>query len=190
MKKLVYICSPLRGDYDNNIDNAVMYSRAAFRLGYIPITPHIYFTRFSDDSNSKERSMAMSAGIQLLLMCSEVWVFGLDHPSEGMQAEIAEAIRNNIPVKDGEKVLADHRRKKVRPVLKDDIVDRHVEWLTKHFGPVVASRWKKTNQKYAASIQEAGESARHAGESFARMCASMNSYSSTKGEVHDGCGKI
>ena len=93
MKKLVYICSPLRGDYDNNIDNAVSYSRMAFRMGYIPITPHIYFTRFMDDENSKERSMAMSAGIQLLLMCSEVWVFGLDHPSEGMQAEIAEAIR-------------------------------------------------------------------------------------------------
>ena len=147
MKKLVYICSPLRGDYDNNIDNAVMYSRAAFRFGYIPITPHIYFTRFSDDSNSKERSMAMSAGLQLLLLCSEVWVFGLDNPSEGMQAEIAEAIRHNIPVKDGEKVLAD-QRKSARQIMTDDIVSRHVEWLTKNFGPVVADQWKKTNQKY------------------------------------------
>ena len=45
--------------------------------------------------------MAMDAGLQLLLMCSEVWVFGLDHPSEGMQAEIAFAIRHGIPIKDG-----------------------------------------------------------------------------------------
>ena len=101
MKKLVYICSPLRGDYEKNIDNAATYSRMAFRKGYIPITPHLYFTRFMDDTNSKERSMAMSAGLQLLLMCSEVWVFGLDHPSEGMQAEIAFAIRHGIPIKDG-----------------------------------------------------------------------------------------
>ena len=100
-KPMVYICSPLRGDYDKNIDNATSYSRAAFIRGYIPITPHIYFTRFLNDENSKERSMAMNAGLQLLLMCSEVWVFGLDHPSEGMQAEIAFAIRHGIPIKDG-----------------------------------------------------------------------------------------
>ena len=116
-KPLIYICSPLRGDYDTNIDNAIAYSGAAFRLGYIPITPHIYFTRFMNDENSKERSMARDAGLQLLRMCSEVWVFGLDHPSEGMQAEIAEAVRRGIPVKDGEKVLSIKRTK------RDDSID-------------------------------------------------------------------
>ena len=101
MRKLVYICSPCRGNYEMNIDNAIAYSRAAFTRGYIPITPHIYFTRFMNDENSKERSMALDAGLQLLLMCSEIWVFGLDHPSEGMQAEIAFAIRRGIPIQDG-----------------------------------------------------------------------------------------
>ena len=109
-KKLVYICSPCRGDnlfdFEKNIDTAATYSREAFTRGYIPITPHLYFTRFADDTNSKERSMAMEAGCQLLLMCSEVWVFGLDHPSEGMQAEIALAIRHGIPIKDGMKMIA------------------------------------------------------------------------------------
>ena len=110
MKKLVYICSPCRGDYEKNIDNAATYSRAAFRKGYIPITPHLYFTRFMDDTNSKERSMAMDAGSQLLLMCSEVWVFGLDHPSEGMQAEIALAIRHGIPIVDGDEILSGKKK--------------------------------------------------------------------------------
>lgn len=110
MKKLVYICSPCRGDYEKNIDNAATYSRAAFRKGYIPITPHLYFTRFMDDTNDKERSMAMAAGSQLLLMCSEVWVFGLDHPSEGMQAEIALAIRHGIPIIDGDEILSGKRK--------------------------------------------------------------------------------
>lgn len=110
MKKLVYICSPCRGDYEKNIDNAATYSRAAFRKGYIPITPHLYFTRFMDDTNSKERSMAMAAGSQLLLMCSEVWVFGLDHPSEGMQAEIALAIRHGIPIIDGDEILSGKKK--------------------------------------------------------------------------------
>lgn len=110
MKKLVYICSPCRGDYEKNIDNAATYSRAAFRKGYIPITPHLYFTRFMDDTNDKERSMAMDAGLQLLLMCSEVWVFGLDHPSEGMQAEIALAIRHGIPIIDGDEILSGKKK--------------------------------------------------------------------------------
>ena len=110
MKKLVYICSPCRGDYEKNIDNAAMYSRAAFRKGYMPITQHLYFTRFMDDTNSKERSMAMTAGSQLLLMCSEVWVFGLDHPSEGMQAEIALAIRHGIPIIDGDEILSGKKK--------------------------------------------------------------------------------
>ena len=105
-KPLVYICSPCRGNYEMNMDNAASYNRAAFTRGYIPITPHLYFTRFMNDENSKERSMAMDAGLQLLLMCSEVWVFGLDHPSEGMQAEIAVAIRHGIPIRDGMEMIS------------------------------------------------------------------------------------
>ena len=104
-RKLIYICSPCRGDYEANIDNAITYSGICFRMGYIPVTPHIYFTRFMDDTNSKERSMAMDAGSQLLLECSEVWVFGLDRPSEGMQAEIELAKAHGIPVRDGERIL-------------------------------------------------------------------------------------
>ena len=118
MKKKIYICSPCRGDYEKNIDNAATYSGICFRMGYIPVTPHIYFTRFMDDTNSKERSMAMEAGKQLLLECSEVWVFGLDHPSEGMQEEIALALRHGIPIRDGEEILKNRHRKK-----RDDSID-------------------------------------------------------------------
>ena len=112
-KKLVYICSPCRGDYEINIDNAATYSREAVKRGYLPITPHLYFSRFMDNTNEKERSMAMEAGCQLLLMCSEVWVFGLDQPSEGMQAEIALAIRHGLPIKDGMKMIGEKPLKKV-----------------------------------------------------------------------------
>ena len=47
MKK-VYICSPCRGDYENNIQRAKEYSRAAVEKGVIPVTPHIYLTQFMD----------------------------------------------------------------------------------------------------------------------------------------------
>ena len=51
MKK-VYICSPCRGDYENNIQRAKEYSRAAVEKGVIPVTPHIYLTQFMDDNLS------------------------------------------------------------------------------------------------------------------------------------------
>ena len=132
-KKLVYICSPCRGDYKRNIMLAKAYSRWAFLKGYIPITPHIYFTRFLNDNNIEERSMGMDAGLQLLLMCSEIWVFGLDKPSEGMQAEIAFAIRHGIPIRDGLRVINPEEKKtdekKFTP-LKDMVENATLQHIT------------------------------------------------------------
>lgn len=54
MKK-VYICSPCRGDYENNIQRAKEFSRAAVERGCIPVTPHIYLTQFMDDTVPAER---------------------------------------------------------------------------------------------------------------------------------------
>lgn len=100
MKK-VYICSPCRGDYENNIQRAKEYSRAAAMRGCIPVTPHIYLTQFMDDAVPAERELALSFGRELVLMCDEVWAFGLDHPSAGMAAEIAVANDAGIRVVNG-----------------------------------------------------------------------------------------
>ena len=83
-----YICSPCRGDYENNIQRAKEYSRAAVEKGVIPVTPHIYLTQFMDDNVPEERELALKIGSELVLGCSELWAFGIDHPSAGMAAEI------------------------------------------------------------------------------------------------------
>ena len=75
MKK-VYICSPCRGDYENNIQRAKEYSRAAVEKGVIPVTPHIYLTQFMDDNVPEERELALKIGSELVLGCSELWAFG------------------------------------------------------------------------------------------------------------------
>lgn len=71
MKK-VYICSPCRGDYENNIQRAKEYSRAAAMKGCIPIAPHIYLTQFMDDTIPAERELALSFGRELVLQCDEL----------------------------------------------------------------------------------------------------------------------
>lgn len=89
----VYICSPLRGDYGSNQRKAEKYCRAAVKLGFFPIAPHIYLTRFMDDDNLAEREKALEMGLSLLDKCEEMWVFTPNgkEPSEGMRGEIDRA---------------------------------------------------------------------------------------------------
>ena len=106
MKK-VYICSPCRGDYENNIQRAKEFSRAAVERGCIPVTPHIYLTQFMDDTVPAEHELGLSIGRELVLMCDELWAFGLDCPTAGMAAEIELARERGIPVLNGFKAISE-----------------------------------------------------------------------------------
>lgn len=103
MKKFVYICSPLRGDIVSNLANAVTYCREVVENWpeVIPIAPHVYFTQFLNDHRPNERSLAMEMGLALLDTCDELWVYGIECPSEGMAAEIEYAKENGITIRDG-----------------------------------------------------------------------------------------
>lgn len=73
-KRLVYICSPCRGEIKKNIAKAQSYCREAVELfpDVIPIAPHVYFTQFLNDLNPDERAAGMEMGIALLDMCAEI----------------------------------------------------------------------------------------------------------------------
>lgn len=100
--RLIYICSPLRGDIEKNIQKAQGYCREAVELwpDVIPIAPHVYCTQFLDDTMPQERKAGMELGIALLDICDEIWVYGINNPSEGMKKEIDYAKEHGIPVRD------------------------------------------------------------------------------------------
>ena len=133
MRKKIYICSPCRGkNYEDNIDNAITWTGEVFRLGYLPVTPHIYFTRFLSDENNKERAEALAIGKELLQECSEVWVFGIDNPSEGMKGEIAHAIRLGIPVRDGHaEIMKRTTELRIRKDIPEDDLKKLIEAMKK-----------------------------------------------------------
>ena len=91
-RPIVYICSPLSGDVESNQKKARGYCRHAVDKGYIPIAPHIYFTQFMNDRDSRERELALFMDIVLLSKCAELWVFG-NNITEGMSIEIEKAKR-------------------------------------------------------------------------------------------------
>lgn len=97
-QKIVYICSPLRGDLAGNIVKANYYSRFAYEQGCIPLAPHAIFTQFLDDDNPNERKSGMAMGLRLLDRCDELWAFG-PNISDGMKKEIEHARRKGISIR-------------------------------------------------------------------------------------------
>ena len=86
--KVVYVCSPLKGDVETNIENAKKFCEYVMKeCGAIPIAPHIYFTQFLDDSIPEDREMALKAGKELLHKCDELWCFG-ENITPGMLDEM------------------------------------------------------------------------------------------------------
>lgn len=95
--KLVYICSPLRGDIKRNIRRANEYCRFASTQGVVPLAPHAIFTQFLDDKILEERELGLQMGLELLKLCSELYVFG-DRVSNGMLGEMEAAKSLGVPI--------------------------------------------------------------------------------------------
>lgn len=95
---LVYICSPYAGDVTNNVANAKRYSRFAMEKNTIPVTPHLMYPQFMDDSKPDERNKVMHFDYVLLGKCSEVWVFG-GVITYGMAHEITVAKKRGMKIR-------------------------------------------------------------------------------------------
>lgn len=122
--KLVYICSPLAGDMESNIKKAIHYCREAVKSdpNVVPIAPHIYCTRFLDDNVPAERAAGLDMGLALLAVCSEIWVYGIDKPSEGMKAEIQYAKTHGIRIIAKPRLINLPSQNRAKPVIDPDRV--------------------------------------------------------------------
>lgn len=102
--KLVYICAPLRGDVEENIEFARQKAQEVFRAGDIPVCPHLMFPPIADPENPIQDQAARDMGLRLVESCQQVNVYGLKW-TQGMQAEIDYAMDMGIPVKTDQKEL-------------------------------------------------------------------------------------
>ena len=97
-RPLVFICSPLAGNIERNLENARRYSRFAVEKGAIPLAPHLLFPQFLDDGDKAQRDLGIFFGLVLMGKCDEMWVFG-SPPSRGMGIEIAKAKKRGLPIR-------------------------------------------------------------------------------------------
>ena len=68
-RPLVFVCSPLAGDVAHNLKSARRYSRFAIDRGMIPVTPHLLYPQFLDDTNTEERELGSFFSLVLLRKC-------------------------------------------------------------------------------------------------------------------------
>lgn len=97
-KKIVFICSPYKGDIPVNTARAKRYGRYAVTKRQVPIIPHLMYPRFLNEDMHEERQIGLDMGLILLSKCQELWVFG-SRITKGMELEIEEAKRMNMPIK-------------------------------------------------------------------------------------------
>lgn len=95
--KLVYICAPLRGDVEKNIEFARQKAQEVFQAGDIPVCPHLMFPPIADPEDPVQDQAARDMGLRLVESCQEVRVC-TSAITEGMWAEINHAVLLNIPV--------------------------------------------------------------------------------------------
>lgn len=96
--KLVYVCAPLRGDVEKNIEFARGKAKEVFLEGNIPICPHLMFPPFADPENPDQDQAARKMGLRLVEVCQQVNVYGTEW-TEGMWEEIRHATDLGIHVK-------------------------------------------------------------------------------------------
>lgn len=109
--KLVYICAPLRGDVEANIEFARQKAADVFRQGMIPICPHLMFPPVADVNDPVQDERARQMGLQLVQACSQLNVYG-DLWTDGMWAEIHQAEKAGVPVYTDQKTLGRSSRQK------------------------------------------------------------------------------
>lgn len=97
-RPLAYICSPYSGDVESNVELAREFSAFAVSQRMIPLTPHLLYPQFMNDSDPDERELAMFFNRILLTKCEEIWVY-TGRVSSGMRTEIAWAHELELPVR-------------------------------------------------------------------------------------------
>lgn len=94
--RLIYICSPYRGEVERNLEYAKELTRLALDNGYAPIAVHMYLTQAINDDIPQEREKGLTAGKEILKNCKYILIGSKYGISDGMMGEIKLAIEAGL----------------------------------------------------------------------------------------------
>lgn len=101
LKKRIFVCSRLSGDFEKNIENVKRYCLYVADRGFAPFAPHLFCTQFLSDKNLEHRRLGIDIGLAFLSTCSEMWAFfeNIEFWSNGMQIEREFSEKNSIIIR-------------------------------------------------------------------------------------------
>ena len=102
--KLVYICAPLRGDVQKNIEFARQKAQEVFASGDVPVCPHLMFPPVSDPNDPAQDQAVRDMGLRLVESCQQVNVYGSEW-TDGMWAEINHASKLGIEMRTDQQTI-------------------------------------------------------------------------------------
>ncbi len=94
----VFICSRYAGDIEHNVRVAQVLCRMATDAGLAPFAPHLLYTQFLNDLDSRERDLGISMGLRFMEICGVVWAYVGEGVSDGMRREMEHARRIGKPI--------------------------------------------------------------------------------------------
>jgi len=112
----IFICSRYSAQTDeekaHNLKIVKAMCREARNQGHLPLAPHLYFTQFLEDGIPADREAGMQMGRIWLEECQALWYDADGSMSEGMQGEIALALK---------------LRRQITPVATNMLMARHAK---------------------------------------------------------------
>ncbi|MCD8129661.1 MAG: hypothetical protein LUE16_00020 [Lachnospiraceae bacterium] len=104
----VYVCSPYRLEkqmdgemkrtWEADVKTARMACRMLAKLGYMPLSPQLYFCRFLSSLDEMEQVDYRMLAQEWLMQADEMWLIG-DILTEEMAKEVSLARSRGIPVR-------------------------------------------------------------------------------------------
>ncbi len=98
MRKMIFICSPYRGDVAKNRQRAIDLCKYAITKNFLPVAPHLIFPSILDDNKLEERRIGLECSLQLLGKCSSMWLDERTGITEGMRLELDFAERMGMKI--------------------------------------------------------------------------------------------
>lgn len=86
----IFIVSPYAGNIADNVRIARRLMEYALKRGYSPFAPHLLYPQCLNDRDITERDLGISAGLQWLGACQEVWQVD-GEVTTGMRIELDKA---------------------------------------------------------------------------------------------------
>ena len=112
--KVVYLCAPLHGDVEANMEFVRQKANEELAAGNIPICPHFLLPPSVKINQPKQVQAAKEMGIQMVEACQEVHVYG-DLWTDRMWEEIHRAEELGIPVRTDQRTLGHTVRQRSAP---------------------------------------------------------------------------